>query len=634
MAAPNFSEVDAKLGDYELFYYKGERRRTSALKLRPTRQDTGQNANQLRPEYGDYFSQNRFLGGQEQEYFHTQLSEEDRIYYSEGIDFSDGRVRPLYRVQPINLVGSGGFSAVAGGGRLTIADDKLFVIADLAAIRRMTTLGGATTDENPHAADGTTDIYDITARGNEVFAALGANGIHRRDPTAGTWAHWQPDGATDLTIGDARLVQFVKDRIMAAGTGGREMFEVVNDSTPSVIVTLPTGWVFTDIGESGQFIYATAESVGAGLSRVHVFGLNSAGTAIEHKGSTPMATDQFARSIEGYLDAVFVGAGKRNQDGGFDPVFWIGTPSENGLLKMAKIAEGKGAGALDLSVRAIHPDGEQVFCSWALGDDSPYGKRTGIAVYDLARGAFFHHMSVGGATARSPRAITRFKGHLLHIPELIYWEDPNQGWRNGFPGEDVYLVTSIADWGAAGLKVWDLYDLRHKSLGVGASIDIYYTIDHPRENNWTLLGTSDTDGDEGATFRETDIISRQLSLKIVLLLDDPTRPEPAELESFSVRSVPTTEVNEFTLERYVRLIHHDRKDSGGPERWIDPDTRNGELRALLRTWATLYEEDGTWDVWIDDFSEVIPGEPLRNVDNVDVTDDSYILKLTMIGREA
>lgn len=634
MPAPPFSEFDARLEgvgtDLDLLYYKGEKRRTAALKLRPTRQDTGANENQLRPEYGDYFAQNRFDGGQGQEYFHDEAALETMIYASEGLDFSGERVKALLRTKTMALTGAGGGFTAAGGGRNAQIEGALFIVAGPSDIRRTADLI-AFTDEDPHDLDPTTDIYDITTRGNEGFAALGANGIHRRAP-GGIWAHWQPDGATDLNVGDARLVAFVKDRIMVAGDGGRVMYEVTASSAPPDLFTLPTGWTFTEIGESGQYIYATAVCVAAGLSRVHVFGLDAA-AALEHKGSTALPKNQFAYSVRGYLDAVFIGGGILNEDGGYDPVIYLSTPLENGLLKFAKIAEGEGAGALDLSVKAIYPDGEQIFFGWSLGADAPFGTRTGIAVYDLVKGAFFHHQGHSSGTAKTCTGITRYGGSLLWIPDVLIYEAASEGYRVGDVNQPTWLITSIADWHSAGPKVWDLYDIRHSELLPNTSIQVSYTLQHPKENNFTVVGTSDVDGAEGMTFRETDIIGRQLAVKFAISTNIVIITNPPELESFSVRSVPTAELAEFTLERFIRLIPHDRKSSQSPEKYIEPDNVLGTLRGMLRSFRTLYEEDGTWDVWIDDFAEIIPGEPLRDVDDADVTDDSYVVKLTMIGTE-
>lgn len=640
----DFHTYDGYVDSLGLVYHEGQgsEQLSQSIPVKPVRQDVGNNPFEIRPESGDIFSQGEFDGGAGQRYFHRPSRNPKSFFYSEGLDFSDNKVRPLYRTQTMNLVGSGGFSA-AGGGRSAQAGGALFVIASSTAVRRTTDLS-ATTDENPHAGEGTTNIYDITAAGDWIIVALGANGVHFRS-TGGTYTHIEETGgSTDLDTGDTRKVAWLRNRLMVAGGAGRIIYEVILDSvadctdaSPSPILTLPSGWQVSEFFELGSYIYAAAYNSDAGQSAIFTLGMNSGATALEHKGTTWMPNHQLCKSGTGYLGRAFLGVGKKNTSAGYDPVLYQGIQNEDGSLQLVKIQEGEGAGSSDLSVASIAPAGESVYLSWSLGTGSPYGKRSGLARYDLANDAFFHHQADTNITAKSVQSIGFFNGKLYWVPSLLYYEDSGQGYRfgttSGLSAEPVYLITSIADWNNMGLKVWRNIEVLHKGMPDDARIRVYYTTKDPEEDDWTLALTSDTLDSLGESAILTSLESRAFALKFSLeagvVGGDST--EAPELVGFTVRSDPKPETSEWSLVRTFKVTPEIRSNPKARLVMQDPRSIVTTLRDKLHTWVTLYEPGEVWTAYVKDCRVVEPKQAHNKVTGGSKEQEAYIVTFVMEG---
>lgn len=393
---PDFRRYDYQISDgsttLDLIAYNKAQATTNSLPLRPVRQDTGANPNEVRPESGDIFSQGDFSGGAGQRLFHSSKQPDPTMYYySEGIDVSEEGQATLLPY------GDGPASGITSGLRLEVCDGKLFA-TDGTTVRYTTsaTLSSWTNDD-PHDGEGAVAVQDLAARGDELFAALGANGVHIR-ASAGTWSHWQPDGAIDLDVGTATRIAYLRDRIFViGGTDSRSIYEVVNDSTPTSMRDLPEGWVYSDIWEAGEYIYASAYSFDSGLTQVMHFGLNSGGTAVEWKGSSPFPRGQLLYCGVGYLGKVFVGGGKRNSENGYSGIVYQCAVDGSGFLYIeSKVIETEGAGPGNFSVRKIEPVGESVLFGIAQGSTHPYATHEGLVRYDLAEGSLVYDLGSDG----------------------------------------------------------------------------------------------------------------------------------------------------------------------------------------------------------------------------------------------
>jgi len=108
-------------------------------------------------------------------------------------------------------------------------------------------LGATWTPEDQEPGETNNDVEDLASSGSELYAAVGAGGIHVRD-TGGTWTHYNDVEATRLA--------WLKDRLIAGD--GTKVYEVISGATPTEMETLPSGWTFESFFEAGNFIYGCA----------------------------------------------------------------------------------------------------------------------------------------------------------------------------------------------------------------------------------------------------------------------------------------------------------------------------------------------------------------------------------------
>jgi hypothetical protein len=593
----------------------------TSRRLQPVRQDVGNNPAEIRPEFGDIFAQNDFSHGSGQTYFHQLGRDPKRYFTSEGFDiYEPGRMKHLQRLSacfedPLT-------------GPLAQADGLPFVGVGTMVRRGDGTLPGTWIDEDPTAGEADQTVLSLSAEGARLYAALGAAGVHVRS-SAGVWSHLQPDGATDLNINPATGVFWLKDRLMViGGTDSRQIFEVVADSTPTAIDTLKEGWRFVSVGEAGGFLEACAVNTDAAQSVIYSYGLNDTADAIERKSSTPMPIGQLAWVVNGTIGTAFIGGGKANEDGGYDPFLYRATVNNLGELDYILIRQEQGSSGADLSVRAITPIGDSVLVSWTLGSDALYGEaRDGIAVYHLGRDSFARHLRrEGGGGANKVFSILPYKGSTLVAIDSfgLYFEDLN-AWV-----PSASLVTSLADWNNAGDKVWDQVEVAHDPLPAGASVGVEYTLLPQVAEDWNNAFLSNVAGSEGQSARLGNTTSRIFALRISSNISVSGRPV---VQSYSVRSHPRPSRPEWDIVRTIRLVDVDQKDDQAEAVTQDPRERMEALRAAINTWITFYESGVTWTAFLTDVAKYEPAQPFYDTTGGETFKDAFIVQLKMTGTE-
>lgn len=608
----DFTRYDAYIDDLPFLYHRGEgsSEATVSLPLRPQRTDQGDNRFEMRPEFGDPFSQGDFSGGALQEYFHRPTRDEASFFTSEGFDISEqGVLRHLNSTledgnytSPTALVQAGGLPFFAHSNDVVRGDGAF---------------PGAYFNENPHVAEGAVAVLDLAAQGAKVFAALGANGVHVRS-SGGTWSHFQPDGSTNLSVGNATRVEWVKDRLMVVGNGGDKIHEIAASSTPPAIETLAEGWTFEHVFESGPFVMACTVNTNAGRSRVHAYKLNTAGTALEKKTSTPLPKGEFAYCGISYLGRTFVAGGRQNSSGGYDAILYEGLVDVDGNLALQLIAADATAAANDYSIREMESLRSAISFGWVTST------RTGLGIFHLARNAFAQHIVASGAARTT--SVMSFKGRLLFTNSTgLFFE------RLATPVTSANLVTSIADWNNAGFKTWDLFQIVHDSLDTLTTVEIQYTIAHPDAGEWLSALISSITGSTGREVRVEDLRSRIFAVKIISVASGIMSPK---IRSYSVRAMPSPERTEWQLTRSIRLLSDDRKDINAEKIYMAPRAMLSTLRALAYRWVTIYEPDATYVGWV----EAVADQPLNNVINAETLGsaerEGYVVEIRFIAREA
>lgn len=609
----DFSRYDAYLDLLGVLYLNDSQSRkvTRAKQLVPVRQDIGDSRFEIRTDFGNHFSQGDFVGGAGQRFFHRQTSDDTAFLDSEGFDISErGKLTHLNDVAE-----DGAYSAPAALVRL---DDKIFFTNGNSVTRGDGAFPGTYTDENPHAADGATAVLDLAASGDALFAALGANGVHARD-AGGTWAHYQPDGATDLDVGNATLVAWLKDRLIVVGQGGTDIYEVVADSTPASLETLADGWTFSDVFESGPFIFAVAINTKIGKSRVHTYGLTSDGSALEKKTSTPLPNGDIARCGLGYLGRIFVGGGRQNSEGGADAFLYEAQVTEQGDLALSLITADDSAGASDLSVLCLEALPSAIVFGWSTSD------RSGLGIYHLARNAFAKYLNATATVgAGAVSSVLYFKGRTVFThPNGLVYEDL------GNPVASAELITSTADWDTTSPKTWDMYELHHSALVVGQSVKLEYTIVDPSQDEWVEALEVVTPGSAGKAVHLRDIIARSVTVRLTSVAGATSAPE---VQSFDVRSTLSPASPDWELVRTIRVLDKDKKDRRGEYVHQDPRAVKNQLAGLLYTWLTLYEPDGTFDAYVEDIQDVEPASDMTSETAGTSLREAYYVQISMVGR--
>ena len=592
-------------------------KRLGSIKLRPPRQDTGLEPTEVRPETGETFSQQDFSHGAGQLYYHHEGRDVRKFLWSEGYELDIDTVGQPAILRHLRDVPAAAVTS-ADIGQLEVFNDLPFAIAGTKVKVGDGLFPGTWTDEDPSGAEADVTVNRIVSSGEFLYAALGSGGIHRRD-TAGAWAHWSNVLAT--------RVAWLKNRIIASN--GVSIYEVVSGgAAPAALETLPAGWSFERAFEAGGFIYAVAINVSSSLSRIHTYGLNDAGSALEKKSETPFPRNQIIRSGRGYLGAVYLGGGIRTSGGGYDPVVYQAFPQDDGSLTYAKIAEGEGAGAQDLSVLEFEPIGEDVLFGWSLGSGFPYGSRDGLAVHKLKTGAFLSHLKKTGAGGgRQVVGLVSYRGRTLFSlkGDGVYFEDPSH-----FVA-DAYIISSVADWQTTARKSWDLFQVSHSLHPAGSTIAADFTTRIPSEGIWTPLGLIELADEEVHEVRIPELEGRLLAVRIRSTATSDKTGAP-EAIGFLVRSNLLPDNPEFGLQRTVRVLDEDSKDGGEtvwPKGGVDAVRR--VLHLLAHRWVTLHEPGVTWSVRVDDVQEVEPSGPIFRETEGEAPRQGYLIQLALAG---
>lgn len=624
----DFSKYDGFLGSLGVVYHHtAETRPTSqTLQLRPTRQDTGLNSDEVRPESGDIFSQSDFRGGMGQTRYHVKGSDEakTRYYFSKGFDISqEGKLRHARAFE----IGTTVHDTVLA---LSVHNNTLFAVANPDAlpgayrvIRHSGSFPPTWTEENPYAGEavtGTPGPQSLVSSDYNMYLALGTNGIHRRD-LAGTWTHY-----SDANV---NMLAYAKERLIGAKDDGGGLYEITTSGVaPAPFDTLPAGYTARSIFTLGAYIYVVATMpLVYGRGRIYHYGLNSAGTALERKGTTEFPAGDTPYHGVGYLNVALVTTYRLAEAGGaaaYVTALYRAVPDENGFLSYVLEAESRtpSAGVGQDFPGPMVSGGSEVSIAWNDTNDSFQG----IARYDLVRGG----LSLQGAVRRETWA-TQFYDASIYRGQRILGDNNDLYYENLNKYEQTAtLITSMADWNNAGLKSWTDIQISHKPLPIGASVAVYYTTVHPDENNWTLAGTSNIAGSTGAKFAISGVVARTFALKFVSTRGTDVNTAP-EISGYSVRSNPKPEATEWVLSRTIRVLSKDQKDDGGAEIRQNPKTTRDAILATAYSTTTLYESDATWSVRVEAIRDVKPVLAKGTSTGGNVYKEGYFLELQMIG---
>ena len=151
--------------------------------------------------------------------------------------------------------------------------------------------------EDPSAAEADTTVDGLAALGDELYAAMGAIGIHKRD-NAGVWAHWSDLAATTCFSAKGRIIASI----------GAALHEAGATTTSTLLHTLASGEIWNDVADAGSAVLAAA-------SDGYVYAFAEEAGELILKGQTWFEGER-PRSLGAAQGLVFIGTAQDNTSGG------------------------------------------------------------------------------------------------------------------------------------------------------------------------------------------------------------------------------------------------------------------------------------------------------------------------------
>ena len=480
----------------------------------PDRITTEANPEDFGEEFGKTFSRIDFSGGEGLDLAHRRdLVERDftRFWDSRGIDIrrrtgTVQEIRLLHDTEQADADAQSTLRMIQLGGVLYWTSEN--------RVKRTAnpTAGTPTvTTEDPHATEGDQAVRDLAALGNEVYAALAVNGIHRRD-SGGTWTHF-----SDLV---ADRLWSTKGRIIAAsGTG---LYEVAAGASSTLLHTLGPGQSWNDVTDGGAAIIAAA-------SDGHLYAFAEEGALLTLKAQTFIRGEE-PRSVTEAGGFIFYATIQTIAAGGTIARWWRATLNEAFVIAGGQVIRqwGEGAETNDFIPSRLFATRDHVYVG--LVD----GAETHLWRYDLATAGVSRDLIFDAAG--------QIQGFAIEDDRLFVSIASDGIWRQTttFVASG-YLIGPLADFFTARDKQWIGARLWTRPITGTEKARLYRTInpsalEDPDSADWiqVLEVTSGAGGDERPLI---DVIGRWMAAKIELAASGDGLKTPA-VRGYAFRAFP------------------------------------------------------------------------------------------------
>jgi hypothetical protein len=465
------------------------------------RVDTRTDRQEFAADFGDVFGRSDFTGGEGLDWAHRPgLTEDDarRYWDSKGVYVhppAPGQTRQITLLRRTDSV-----LALAGSPRLVSLAGVLYA-TDGTSVRRTNNPTDAVplwTTSDPNAGEAAQPVAMLASYGDEVYAALGANGVHKRS-SAGVWSHFSNLAAVG--------VWHAKGRILVST--GQSLYEVTAaDPNPAVpLRTLPPGQTWTDVVDAGVVL--------AGASNGYVFAFT---TAVTESGTGELilvAESQFEQEAVTCLGAaqgkVFVGTSQ-----GTTGRLWVGEVGDDGQFDGGVAREW-----VNGVPRSIVADCENAYTAVANPDTG----ETFAWRYDVTTdGVFRHHAyPASGDTWLAIVNGTLFAGvtgsgvHRASSTQYV---------------ADGYLITPLADFHSTDVKAWIGALLDVGPLPDGSKVELWYTttpeaITDPAHPSWVRARTATASTTNVEEVLLPNVRARAIAGKFVLVAPAGAASTPA-----------------------------------------------------------------------------------------------------------
>ncbi|HEY7822459.1 MAG TPA: hypothetical protein VIG24_06490, partial [Acidimicrobiia bacterium] len=367
-------------------------------------------------------------------------------------------------------------------------------------------------NDDPHAGDTAVTVEDVTHLGTTVYAALGVNGIHRKESGA-AWAHW-----SDLN--PAERVWGVKGRVVASD--GPSLYEITSGgAAPTALHTLAPDETWQDVADGGSHILAAASD-----GYVYSFDTETGSMVLVaqslFEGEVPTTVGQTQGVIGIGVKASNVGR------------LYIGILAENGQLVDLQLKKqwGEAGGSTERVPYDIFGTRENLYTAVADGTD------TYLWRYDLATAGVSRNLTIEGASG-AVHGIVRIDGKsFASVDGSGVWRETDTFASDG------YLIGPLGDFFSAANKSWVGANLETGTLGQGRTVELYRTIDPDALNDvnsssWVRVLRRDTGTGDTGTLPLQSVVARSLAGMVRLLPSSDRLSTPA-VRSFSFSAYPAT----------------------------------------------------------------------------------------------
>lgn len=483
--------------------------------LKPQQDSSGQvNESSLNPEGLWRRSQDSWHEGAGQTYLDKPDSTSNRFRSSTGIDpWTKGELTLLPDTfKKLNITGG----AIGENVRLVTAGEFLYLAYDsiLAYFSDPTNDISAGSVVTPSIMNGeaNVDILSIASDGNNVYAALGFNGIHRTARGTATAEHY-----SDL---EANLVGYTLGRLMAAK--GPSIYNVTSSGTaPDPLYTHPNpDFTWVGFAEGKGHIFSAGYS--GDKSIIYKTAIKPDGTELEVPSSAGQLPDgEVVRSIYGYLDFIMLGT---------DNGVRFSVPDSNGNLQIGALIE------TNSPVLCFEGQEEFIWFGWTNYDSG----HTGLGRCDLRtivnNVAPAYATDIMAADQGPINSVVTFQGRRFFSVA-----------RSGVYLEASYKVASgtidsgLISYGIPESKIAVFVDVRYLSLHGSDQVWLARS-----DGVFNLLGTN-TALSQHTQFSANGLLSEFLEIRHVLLRDSTDTTLAPVLTRHTLKAQPTANMGENIL---------------------------------------------------------------------------------------
>lgn len=368
------------------------------------------------------------------------------------------------------------------------------------------------TVDDPHNGEGATTVNDVACLGDEVYAALVTNGIHRRS-SGGTWSHWN-----DLV---PSRMWGVKGRIMAAA--GTSLYEVTaSGAAPAALKTLASGESWTAVADGGSAIFCAATDG-------YIYAYADDGGTLTLVEQYRMPTGEYAVMVGlGAARRMLIGTAELTQEGGKIGRLYEANVTASSIQDLQLLREwDPGTAVLDMSPYAFVASRDSAYTAVVAS-----ASETHLWRYDMVTGGMIRDLVL--TTSGVVRSLYRVNNRLLGVMTSsgIYRE------LTSYPAEG-YLISPFADFYSSETKSWSTALMRAEYGGAG--VQMYYSTDpdalnDPDHASWvSALAVSGDNAAQLATI--AGVQARGLAIKVELRSDGAGAGTPS-VYSFATRAYP------------------------------------------------------------------------------------------------